>query len=200
MFTGIVESFGKVISIEDRGGDACVRIATDFAGDLTHGESVAVSGVCLTVAAVDAGAFLADVMPETLQRSTLSSLQPGDSVNLERAVTPATRLGGHLVQGHVDGVGTITNREPGPRWDSVHIEIPTELARYVAVKGSIAVDGVSLTVVDVDDHSFSVGLIPTTLQSTTLGERRIGDKVNIETDVMAKYAERLLDARVEHVS
>jgi riboflavin synthase len=135
-------------------------------------------------------------MPETLRRSTLGALQAGRHVNLERAVTPTTRLGGHVVQGHVDGVGTITRRAPGPRWDEVQIAMPHELARYVAVKGSIAVDGVSLTIVEVDDEAFSVSLIPTTLQGTTLGERRVGDNVNLETDVMAKYAERLLDARV----
>jgi riboflavin synthase len=200
MFTGIVESLGRIVTIDDRRGDVCVRIATEFAQELSHGESVAVNGVCLTVASIDTDGFSADVMPETLQRSTLGSLQSGDSVNLERAVTPTTRLGGHLVQGHVDGVGTITDRAPGPRWDNVRIALPHELARYVAVKGSIAVDGVSLTVVDVDDASFSVGLIPTTLQCTTLGERRTGDDVNLETDVMAKYAERLLDARVEQVT
>jgi riboflavin synthase len=200
MFTGIVESLGQVVAIEQRGDDACVRIATEFASELAHGESVAVDGVCLTVASFDTDAFSADVMPETLRRSTLGALQPGRKVNLERAVTPTTRLGGHLVQGHVDGVGTITHRAPGARWDEVHIAIPDELARYVAVKGSIAVDGVSLTVVEVGDESFSVGLIPTTLQCTTLGERRVGDKVNVETDVMAKYAERLLDARVSQSS
>ena len=200
MFTGIVESLGQVVAIERGGEDALVRIATSFAADLSDGESVAVDGVCLTVASVDAGGFSADVMPETLRRSTLGALQAGCNVNLERAVTPTTRLGGHVVQGHVDGVGTITSRQPVPRWDEVHIAMPHELARYVAVKGSIAVDGVSLTVVEVGDESFSVSLIPTTLQSTTLGERRVGDNVNLETDVMAKYAERLLDARVEQLS
>jgi riboflavin synthase len=200
MFTGIVESLGKIVAIEHRGDDACVRIATPFAADLSLGESVAVDGVCLTVATTDAESFSADVMPETLRRSTLGTFRPGRNVNLERAVTPTTRLGGHVVQGHVDGVGTIAHRAPGPRWDDVQIAIPTELARYVAVKGSIAVDGVSLTVAGVGADSFSVGLIPTTLRATTLGERQVGDEVNLETDVLAKYAERLLDARVEQLS
>ena len=151
--------------------------------------------MCLTVAERDDVTFIADVMPETLHRSTLGSLQPGQRVNLERALMATSRLGGHVVQGHVDGVGVILSRDPGPRWDDVRIGLPTELARYVAAKGSIAVDGVSLTVVDVDDDSFSVGLIPTTLHATTLGERDPGDPVNLEADVVAKYVERLLDAR-----
>ncbi|MFL6240683.1 MAG: riboflavin synthase [Actinomycetes bacterium] len=196
MFTGIVESLGEVVAVDRRGEDGHVSVRADFVADLAFGESVAINGVCLTVTAASDGAFTADVMPETLRRSTLGALRPGDHVNLERAVTPATRLGGHFVQGHVDGVGTVMSRAPGPRWDDVRIAVPCELARYVAAKGSIAVDGVSLTVVDVADEAFSVGLIPTTLQATTLGERQPGDPVNIETDVMAKYVERLLDARV----
>ena len=195
MFTGIVETLGEVVAVERREGDAAIVVRTELAPGLVHGESVAVDGVCLTVSASDDSTFTADVMPETLRRSTLGTLDSGRRVNLERAVTPASRLGGHMVQGHVDGVGTVLRREPGPRWDDVQIEIPEELAHYVAVKGSVAVDGVSLTVIDVTDRTFSVGLIPTTLHATTLGERRVGDGVNIETDVMAKYVERLLDAR-----
>jgi riboflavin synthase len=197
MFTGIVEALGEVVAIEDRGDDARVCIRAGFAPELTLGESVSVDGVCLTVSNTADGEFVADVMPETLRRSTLGTLRSGQRVNLERAVTPVSRLGGHVVQGHVDGVGTIVSRNPGPRWDEVTIGLPGELSRYVAAKGSVAVDGVSLTVVDVTDVEFSVGLIPTTLASTTLGDRRAGDHVNIETDVMAKYVERLLDARAE---
>lgn len=197
MFTGIVEALGEVAALDRHGEDASLGISARFAEDLTHGESVAVNGVCLTVSDTGGGAFSADVMPETLRRSTLGDLRPGQRVNLERAVTPASRLGGHVMQGHVDGVATVLSRDPGPRWDEVWFALPADLARYVAAKGSIAVDGVSLTVVDVGDDTFSVGLIPTTLQSTTLGERILGDTVNIETDVMAKYVERLLDARLE---
>jgi riboflavin synthase len=196
MFTGIVENLGEILAVDMRGGDARLEIAAPFAPELTHGESVSVDGVCLTVAETTAEAFGADVMPETLRRSTLGMFGPGRRVNLERAVTPVTRLGGHVVQGHVDGVGTIVSRDPGARWDDVRIALPSELSRYVAVKGSIAVDGVSLTVVDVAGDTFSVGLIPTTLQATTLGHRQPGDPVNLETDVVAKYVERLLDSRV----
>ena len=196
MFTGIVESVGDVVAVEATGDDARIEISAPFAAELVFGESVAVNGVCLTVTTNRDGRFIADVMPETLRCTTLGTLRSGQRVNLERAVTPVSRLGGHVVQGHVDGVGTLVNRDPGPRWDEVRIALPAELSRYVAAKGSIAVDGVSLTVVDVVDDEFSVGLIPTTLQETTLGERRPGDQVNIETDVMAKYVERLLDARV----
>jgi riboflavin synthase len=196
MFTGIVESLGAVIAVETGTEDARLEISAPFAGELAFGESVAVNGVCLTVTTSSADGFVADVMPGTLRRTTLGSLRIGQRVNLERAVTPVSRLGGHVVQGHVDGVGSIVSRNPGPRWDDVRIAVPAELSRYVAAKGSIAVDGVSLTVVDVADDVFSVGLIPTTLQETTLGERQPGEQVNIETDVMAKYVERLLDARV----
>jgi riboflavin synthase len=199
VFTGIVETLGNVVAMDEHTDDARLRIRTGFAADLAHGESVAVNGVCLTVAEHDGDAFTADVMPETLRRSNLGVLRPGDRVNLERAVTPTTRLGGHIVQGHVDGVGTVRSRDPGPRWDDVRIGVPQDLARYLAPKGSVTVDGVSLTVVDVTDDEFSVGLIPTTLRETTLGERRVGDSVNIETDVLAKYVERLLDARVGEV-
>jgi riboflavin synthase len=196
VFTGIVEALGTLVAVDALGHDASIRIASGFAADLAHGESVAVNGVCLTVADRDGDAFTADVMPETLRRSNLGALRAGDRVNLERAVTPTTRLGGHVVQGHVDGVGTVRSRDPGPRWDDVRIAVSPDLARYLAPKGSVTVDGVSLTVVDVTDDDFSVGLIPTTLRATTLGERRVGDSVNIETDVLAKYVERLLDVRV----
>jgi riboflavin synthase len=196
VFTGIVEEIGEIAAIDRADDDArlCVRAPT-IARELRFGESVAVNGVCLTVVSSDDTTFTADVMPETLQRSTLAHLRVGERVNMERAVTPAGRLGGHLVQGHVDGVGTISSREPGPRWDVVRIAIAADLARYVVVKGSIAVEGVSLTVAAVDDDGFTVSLIPTTLAETTLGERRPGDKVNLEVDVIAKYVERLLAER-----
>ncbi len=197
MFTGIVEEIGTVSGIE-RGQESArlaVRAPTVVTG--AHpGDSIAVNGVCLTVVDVDGPAFTADVMRETLERSTLGALAPGDPVNLERAVTPLTRLGGHLVQGHVDGTGHIVDRRPGERWEVVRIALPARLARYVAEKGSVAVDGVSLTVVDAGPDEFSVSLIPETLARTTLGTRRVGDPVNLEVDVVAKYVERLLAAGV----
>ncbi len=163
-----------------------------MSNDVAVGDSIAVSGVCLTVVEAAAGRFSADVMRETLTRSTLGSARAGTPVNLERAVTLQTRLGGHLVQGHVDGTGTVVSREHTPEWDVVEISIPPALARYVVEKGSIAVDGVSLTIAAVGAQSFTVSLIPTTLKRTTLGDKAVGVAVNLEVDVMAKYAERLL--------
>ena len=187
MFTGIVEELGIVtgLSIDDADGRITVAAPHTVAG-ARHGDSIAVNGVCLTVAELDDDSFVADVMPETVRRTALSRLYIGDRVNIEAALTPQSRL--------VDGVGTVVARDPGPRWDTVRIGVPGELARYVAAKGSIAVDGVSLTVVDVDDDSFTVGLIPTTLAETTLGSRKPGDPVNLEVDVLAKYVDRLLSA------
>ncbi len=197
MFTGIVEELGTVTALT-RGPDSA-RLAVRGPAVVTGarpGDSIAVNGVCLTVVEVDGARFSADVMRETLERSTLGGLSPGDRVNLERAVTPQTRLGGHLVQGHVDGTGTVVARTPGQRWEVVRIAVPARLARYVAEKGSIAVDGVSLTVVDAGPEEFSVSLIPETLARTTLGDRRVGEPVNLEVDVVAKYVERLLAAGV----
>jgi riboflavin synthase len=156
--------------------------------------------VCLTVTAVEGDVWSTDVMAETLRRSSLGKVEAGAGVNLERAVTPHTRLGGHMVQGHVDGVGRIVSRTPGVHWEVVRIALPADLARYVVEKGSIAVDGVSLTVsavspLEADDPWFEVSLIPTTLRETTLGGRAPGDPVNLEVDVIAKYVERLLGAR-----
>jgi riboflavin synthase len=195
MFTGIVEELGTVSALHlgDDDGTVTVTAPRTVAG-ARHGDSIAVNGVCLTVALLEGDAFVADVMPETLRRTSLRRLAVGDRVNVEAALTPQSRLGGHVVQGHVDGVGTVESREPGPRWDTIRIGLPDSLARYVAAKGSVAVDGVSLTVVDVDNAAFTVGLIPTTLAETTLGERRPGDEVNLEVDVLAKYVERLLTA------
>jgi riboflavin synthase len=193
VFTGIVEELGAVGAIEPGEDSARLTIkGTVVTGDARHGDSIAVNGVCLTVVEVDGDAFTADVMGETLRRSSLGALVAGDRVNLERAATVATRLGGHLVQGHVDGVGEILGRDPGAQWETVRFSLPQQLNRYVVEKGSITVDGVSLTVVDVDERSFSVGLIPTTLALTTLGHKAVGDPVNLEVDIMAKYVEKLM--------
>jgi riboflavin synthase len=197
VFTGIVEELGYVTGVRETslGNEWAIRLTV--AGPLVSdgvaiGDSIAVSGVCLTVVESAAGEFGADVMLETLVRSTLATANDATPVNLERAVTLQTRLGGHLVQGHVDGVGSVLRREHTPSWDVVEISLPSDLARYVVEKGSIAVDGVSLTVASVGAESFTVSLIPTTLKRTTLGDKAVGDAVNLEVDVMAKYAERLL--------
>jgi riboflavin synthase len=162
--------------------------------DAAHGDSIAVNGVCLTVVESDGGSFTVDVMRETLVRSALGALAPGERVNLERAATLSTRLGGHLVQGHVDGTAVIVAREPGEHWETVRFSLPAGLARYVVEKGSITVDGVSLTVAAVAADTFEVGLIPTTLRLTTLGHKGVGDAVNLEVDVIAKYVERMVAA------
>jgi len=197
MFTGIVEELGEVVGLEELAEDAArLRLRGPVVtADARHGDSIAVNGVCLTVVDVVDGAFTADVMKETLDRSALGGLQPGSPVNLERAVTMATRLGGHLVQGHVDGVGEILGRRPAEHWELVEISLPVELSRYVVEKGSIAVDGVSLTVAALEANSFTVSLIPTTLEATTLGQRAPGDRVNLEVDVLAKHVERLMQAQ-----
>jgi riboflavin synthase len=197
MFTGIVEELGTVVALEPGGGaeaDARLRVRGDLVTSDAHlGDSIAVSGVCLTVAELPGdGTFVADVMPETLRRSALGGLGAGDRVNLERALAVGGRYGGHVVQGHVDGVGVVRSRRPGPRWDEVEIGLDPALARYVAEKGSIAVSGVSLTVTHVGDDVFGVSLIPTTLEVTTLGSLAPGATVNLEVDVLAKYTERLL--------
>ena len=196
MFTGIVEELGTVAAIEDQ-GDALrltVRATTALDGT-TLGDSIAVNGCCLTVAATEGDTWTADVMQETLDMTSLAGVAPGDRVNLERAVTAVKRLGGHLVQGHVDGVGAVVRRSPSEHWDVVEVSLPADLARYVVPKGSICVDGVSLTVVDVGADSFTVSLIPETLARTTLGFRKPGDRVNLEADVIAKHVERLLQSR-----
>jgi riboflavin synthase len=193
MFTGIVEELGEIVSTQWHGEGAVIAIrAPTVSGDARHGDSIAVSGVCLTVTSVQDGVFTADVMKETFDRSALGSTAAGDRVNLERAATPSTRLGGHIMQGHVDGVGQILSRTPGDRWEDVRISLPAGLARYVVEKGSIAVDGISLTVAAIDDSSFGVSLIPTTLALTTLGHKETGALVNLEVDVIAKYVENLV--------
>ncbi|MDH2428645.1 riboflavin synthase [Sphaerisporangium sp. TRM90804] len=195
MFTGIVEELGELADVEALNDAARFRVRgkTVTAGAL-HGESIAVNGVCLTVADVDGDVFTADVMKETLDRTALGSLRPGARVNLERAVRADQRLGGHIVQGHVDGTGVVVSREPAEHWEVVRVSLPAALDRYVVEKGSIAVDGVSLTVFAVAGGTFSVSLIPTTLQLTTLGLRQPGDPVNLEVDVIAKYVEKLTAA------
>jgi riboflavin synthase len=197
MFTGIVEELGEVAAVEDRGESARLRLRGPLVtGDAREGDSIAVNGVCLTVVGTGDGTFTADVMAETLRRTGLGALVPGSRVNLERAVPVGGRLGGHVVQGHVDGTGTLTDRTPGDHWEAVRFTLPPELARYVVEKGSVTVDGVSLTVVEAGADHFTVGLVPTTLARTTLGLRQPGETVNLEVDVLAKYVERMLGAEV----
>ena len=210
MFTGIVEELGRVVRLETVEDSARLTVeAPTVTQDVSLGDSVSVNGCCLTVAAVHGSTFTADLMAETLTRTTLGSQAPGDPVNLERALRASDRLGGHIVQGHVDATAEVLDHHHGEHWDLLRIGLPQAIARYVAVKGSVALDGVSLTVVDVVDvvdasdvvpvpsagASLSVGLIPETLRRTTLGTRRPGERVNLEVDVLAKYAERLLGAR-----
>ncbi len=195
MFTGIVEELGSVAEITHAQDSAVLRIEGPLVvSDAVHGASIAVNGVCLTVTDHDDTGFSVDVMAETLRRSSLGSLQPGDRVNLERAMAADGRFGGHIVQGHVDGTGSIVARTPGDRWETVEISLPDDLQRYVVEKGSITVDGVSLTVAGVGADSFTVSLIPTTLELTTLGRKEIGEPVNLEVDVLAKYVEKMVGA------
>jgi riboflavin synthase len=192
MFTGIVAELGEVAGAEHHGGAARLTIRGSTDG-VALGESIAVNGVCLTVTGILDGTFTADVMGETLSRSTLGTLTAGAPVNLERSVRLADRIGGHLVQGHVDATGTIISRAPAEHWDQVRISLPGTIARYVVEKGSIAVDGISLTVSALSaDGWFEVCLIPETLKRTTLGTRKPGEAVNLEVDMIAKYVERLL--------
>lgn len=196
MFTGIVEELGSVRSISDLGDAARLAIqGPAVTSDAQPGDSISVNGVCLTVVELTDGVFTADVMQETLNRSALGALDAGSPVNLERAARVDSRLGGHIMQGHVDGVATVSDISPTENWTTMTFDLPPGLSRYVVEKGSIAVDGVSLTVVAVDDATFAVSLIPTTLTHTTLGSRRVGDAVNIEVDVIAKYVERLMEGR-----
>jgi riboflavin synthase len=201
MFTGIIEELGSVVALDrpdgDDGADAVVTVAGPLAAsDARPGDSIAVDGVCLTAVSVADGSFVAEIMPESLRRSSLGGLVPGSVVNLERALPANGRLGGHVVQGHVDGIATLVRRTPGPRWDDLEFSAPATLTRYVAEKGSIALAGVSLTVTWVSDDGFGVSLIPTTLAATTLGRLVPGDVVNVEVDVLAKYVERLLAAGI----
>ena len=197
MFTGIVEELGTVEHVEDQGDAVRLTIgAKTVLDDLRTGDSIAVNGCCLTVVDSTADTWTADVMRETLDQTSLRGARPGDRVNLERAVTPTTRLGGHIVQGHVDGVGQVVSREPSEHWEVVEISMPPSLSKYVVHKGSITVDGVSLTVVAATEDRFTVSLIPETLTRTTLGFRSPGDRVNLEADVIAKHVEKLLAAHI----
>ena len=201
MFTGIVEEIGEIVEVAPSADAARLRIAGPLVlSDARPGDSIAVNGVCLTVVDPAEGVFGVDVMGETLRRSSLADAAPGTRVNLERALAAGARLGGHIMQGHVDGTGTVAAREDNDDWTTVRFDVGGDLTRYVVEKGSIAVDGVSLTVTAVDDTGFSVGLIPTTLRGTTLGERAVGATVNLEVDVIAKYVERLLSSRSEETA
>lgn len=194
MFTGIIQAVGKIGRIEPRGGDS--RLFVDTGGldlrDAGLGDSIAVNGVCLTAIEYDGGGFAADVSGETLARTTLGGLQAGSAVNLELALQPTTRLGGHLVSGHVDGVGEITGRQADGRSVRFTVRAPERLARYIAEKGSICIDGISLTVNAVHGAQFDVNIVPHTLRETTLHAAQVGQKVNLEVDVIARYLERLL--------
>lgn len=196
MFTGIIEELGEVVAIEPLADSLRLTIkGPKVVSDIHRGDSIAVSGTCLTAVEFDSENFTADVMQETLNKTSLAGIQVGAPVNLERAMTAATRFGGHVVQGHVDGVGEIISRTPSDNWELVRVRIPVELMKYVVLKGSITIDGVSLTVNEVGPDFITLSLIPETLRLTTLGSKQAGDKVNVEADVMAKHIERLLEAR-----
>ncbi|MFJ6466589.1 riboflavin synthase [Streptomyces sp. NPDC091387] len=198
MFTGIVEELGEVTAVENLGDASRFRLRGPVVTEgAKHGDSIAVNGVCLTVVEHGEQEFTADVMAETLNRSSLGALRPGSRVNLERPMAVGGRLGGHIVQGHVDGTGRIVERKASENWEIVKVSLPAELTRYVVEKGSITVDGVSLTVVDAGPDYFTISLIPTTLALTTLGHKEPGDPVNLEVDVIAKYVERLLGHRAQ---
>ena len=195
MFTGIVEEMGTVEALADQGDAVRLTVrGAQVTQDAARGDSISVNGVCLTVVDLDGEAFTADVMHETLRRTSLGALGPGGRVNLERAATLSTRLGGHLVQGHVDATGAVVGRSPSEHWELVTVEFPRDLGRYLVEKGSVTIDGISLTVVEVDDDrsTFTVSLIPETLERTTLGTAAPGTPVNLEVDIVAKYVERML--------
>lgn len=193
MFTGIVEEVGEIVALDNGTDSARLSVRGPLVtSDVVLGASISVNGVCLTVTDVADDVFAVDVMAETLRRSSLAGLAPGEPVNLERAMRADGRFGGHVVQGHVDGVGEVVARVPGDRWEVVRVSLPQALRRYVVEKGSVAVDGTSLTVSTVLDDAFEVSLIPTTLAATTLGRRAVGDVVNLEVDVLAKYVEAQL--------
>ena len=192
LFTGIVEELGTIVARDDLSDSARITVAGPLViSDAGHGDSIAVNGVCLTVVDYGEGRFTVDVMAETLHRSSLGGLEPGSRVNLERAMAAGGRFGGHIVQGHVDGVGEVVSVSPSDNWTVIRIALPAALSRYVVEKGSITVDGVSLTVSAVGDDWFEISLIPTTLAETNLGIAEPGRTVNLEVDVIAKYVERL---------
>jgi riboflavin synthase len=194
MFTGLVQDLGRITDVHSSGDGVRLTVQTALAPELGEGDSVAVNGVCLTATVLASGAFEAEVMNETLSRSSLAQAGEGSVVNLELALRASDRLGGHVVQGHVDSVGTVTDVSADGFARRVRIDAPAEVLRYVVHKGSVAVDGVSLTVADLDDASFTVSLIPETLERTTLGRAAAGTRVNVEVDVMAKYVEKLVGA------
>jgi riboflavin synthase len=197
MFTGIIQAIGKIAALERRGGDARLRVQAgklDLA-DVKLGDSIAVSGVCLTVIELSAKDFTVDVSGETLARTTLGGLKPGAAVNLEKALLPTTRLGGHLVSGHVDGIGKVLDRRQDARSVRFRVAVPRELGKYIAGKGSVCINGVSLTVNAVRDAEFEVNIVPHTLAETTLDELAPGHAVNIEVDLLARYLERLLQGQ-----
>lgn len=194
MFTGIVEELGEIREIDREADSITLTIrATTVLDDVHHGDSIAVNGVCLTVVEFDNDFFTADLMQETLDRSSLGQVEVGSKVNLERATAVGQRLGGHIVQGHIDGTGEVISRTPGERWEVVRISLPKQLSKYVVEKGSIAVDGTSLTVSAVGEGFFEVSLIPTTLTDSVIGSTAVGTKVNLEVDVLAKYVEKMLE-------
>jgi riboflavin synthase len=196
MFTGIVESVGSVVSVNDQGAQTQLTISSPgFGGDFEHGESIAVNGVCLTVAKHSGDDWIADVMKVTRQTTTLGTIEVGDTVNLERAMRADGRLGGHMVQGHVDGTAVLVARDSQPDWDDFTFDVPDSLLRYVVLKGSITLNGVSLTVAGLDGNRATVSLIPTTLADTTLGSLEVGATVNVEVDIIAKYVERMIGDR-----
>jgi riboflavin synthase len=196
MFTGLIEELGKVMKLEKLHDSVRLEVSGELVRqDLKQGESIAVNGVCLTATEITPTGFVADVMQETLNRSSLASIKVGDDLNLERAMSGSGRFGGHVVQGHVDGVAEIVSREPSTNWEVVRVRIPEDLARYVVMKGSITLDGVSLTVNDIQGDIVSLSLIPETLRLTTLGKKQVGDSLNVEADVLAKHIEKLLEAR-----
>ena len=197
MFTGLVQGVGEVIAIAKAQDSALITFASDLAADLAVGDSISINGVCLTATEVKENSFTADVMVQTLKLTTLGSLVSGSKVNTELATRVDARLGGHIVQGHVDGVAKVVASEPGDKWQRFVVHIPESLRRYVVNQGSICVDGVSLTVGEIEDQASQVTLwlIPETLAKTTLGQRKAGDLVNIEVDVLAKYVERLVQAQ-----
>ena len=196
MFTGIIEAVGRVASIDERGGDVRLCIATQELdrSDVSAGDSISTSGVCLTAVQWNELGFVADVSRETINRTTLGGLAPGALVNLEKAMLPTSRFGGHMVTGHVDGMGHIVNINNSGRATTYQLQAPTDLSRYIAVKGSITVDGVSLTVNDVDDRLFRLDIVPHTADVTTFSHFRVGDRVNLEVDLVARYLESLLQA------
>ena len=192
MFTGLVADKGKILNIASGAESSVIEIESSLASELKVGDSISVNGTCLTAISIDSGTFTADVMIQTLRLSSLKNLRVGDLVNLELAARADSRLGGHIVQGHVDGVGTVKENSPGEKWNKFVVSIPDALTKYIVNQGSIAIDGVSLTVGEISNTDVTLWLIPETLAKTNLSEKKNGDLVNIEVDVIAKYVERLM--------